>query len=71
MTGLEIAFAVGQRALEDGDGVGLPPGGVIGVGQVAARDQGVLMIRPADPLAVRDGALVQRRTASAILPAEW
>jgi len=36
MTGLEHPLAVGQGALEDGDGVGLPPGGVVRVGEIAA-----------------------------------
>ena len=56
----EDLLAVGEGALVQRDGLGQPPGRLVGAGEVVAGGQGVGVGLAEDLLAVGEGALVQR-----------
>jgi hypothetical protein len=56
----EDTFAVGDGGLEQGEGVGEPPGGLVDEGEVVAAGEGVRVVGAEDAFAGGEGGLVQR-----------
>ena len=62
MSDAQDPLEVGQGALEQRDGLGHPPGHLVGASEFVARGQGVGMGVAQDPRSVGQGALQQRES---------